>query len=59
MKRFGGFLTKKIYINDPKKIIYGYDIYHIMRFADLNHYKNTLKRGNIKLSRKNRRPTAI
>ena len=48
--RFGGFPSKTRFIlTDSKKIIYGYDIYHIMRFADLNHYKKYLKEGEYKI----------
>lgn len=34
---------------ESKKIIYGYEIYHIMRFADLNHYKKYLNQGDYKI----------
>jgi tetratricopeptide (TPR) repeat protein len=36
-------------LTESKKIIYGYDIYHIMRFANLNHYKEYLKKGEYKI----------
>lgn len=36
-------------LTESKKMIYGYDIYHIMRFADLNHYKKYLKSGEYKI----------
>jgi hypothetical protein len=36
-------------LTESKKIIYGYDIYHIMRFANLNHYKEYIKEGEYKI----------
>ncbi len=47
---FGGYPKKTRFIlTESKKIIYGYDIYHIMRFANLNHYKKYLKEGEYKV----------
>lgn len=42
-------LKTRFILTESKKIIYGYDIYHIMRFADLEHYKNYLKVGEYKI----------
>lgn len=48
--RFSLFPSKTRFIlTESKKIIYGYDIYHIMRFANLNHYKKYLKEGEYKI----------
>lgn len=47
---FSVFPNKTRFIlTKSKKIIYGYDIYHIMRFADLNHYKKYLKEEEYKI----------
>lgn len=47
---FGGYPRKTRFIlTESKKMIYGYDIYHIMRFANLNHYKEYLKEGEYKI----------
>ena len=48
--KFSLFPSKTRFIlTESKNIIYGYDIYHIMRFADLNHYKKYLKEGEYKI----------
>jgi hypothetical protein len=48
--KFSLFPSKTRFIlTESKKIIYGYEIYHIMRFADLNHYKKYLKKGEYKI----------
>ena len=48
--KFSLFPSKTRFIlTKTKKMIYGYDIYQIMRFADLDHYKKYLKKGDYKI----------
>ena len=48
--KFSLFPSKTRFIlTKSKKIIFGYDTYHIMRFTDLNHYKKYLKKGEYKV----------